>query len=376
MPVPASDIHHGRFYVKGWPRLVIHVFGDEITYLDTWGPGRCMRGTFAKWADRIMTADDGAKFADDVKRIKELQAKLADGAKTSGIRLVAENDPAEIATKYARADNDRRRDHAARALRTLAVNLLRVIAGAGAPDRLPRDLRDASVAWAEFAKSNQLAATPGVDELTINHLFADREPEPQTEDQWEWWARTDPQHDYVRQREWAMRELRRSVLREIAAVIDGSQVQISRRESDVQTALDQLQRARDEYFKEQRRQPKADAVMANQRRPGKADRTISHVRVTQPKSDPTRQVKAEEEIAKLREGKRDRLIANLEAHQWTALRAVRSGDPADFEYNDAFTFEVLGSMKLLKRKPSGKTKRDWELTDLGVLALSRDPGAK
>jgi hypothetical protein len=31
-------------------------------------------------------------------------------------------------------------------------------------------------------------------------------------------------------------------------------------------------------------------------------------------------------------------------------------------------------MKLLKRKPGGgKSKRDWELTDLGLLALSRDP---
>jgi hypothetical protein len=56
---------------------------------------------------------------------------------------------------------------------------------------------------------------------------------------------------------------------------------------------------------------------------------------------------------------------------------VRSGDPVDFESTDAFTFEVLGGMKLLKRKPGGgKSKRDWELTELGILALSRDPAAK
>jgi hypothetical protein len=377
MPISASDIHEGQFYVRGWPRLVIHVFGDSITYLDPWGPGRCGRGTFAKWADRIMSANDEIKFSDDIKRIRTFQADLTGEQTTNKIRLVVENDPARLAANHVRANDDRQRDHAARTLRRLAVNLLRVIAGAGEPDRLPRDLRDAFAAWAEFAEAdhNTLAGTPGVNELTIDHLFLDNESEPQNEEEWERWAEANPRRDYVEQSEWIMRDLRRAILREIAAIIDGSQVQISRRERDVQSALNRLERARDEYFSDQRRQRIADAAVASQRQQRKTDQPIAHVRASKPTLDPVRQAKAEKEIAKLREVERDNMIANLNTYQWAGLRAVQSADPGAFESVNAFTLDVLGSMKLIKRKPGSKSKRDWQLTDLGMLALSRDPAA-
>ena len=69
---------------------------------------------------------------------------------------------------------------------------------------------------------------------------------------------------------------------------------------------------------------------------------------------------------------RDEMIANLEPHQWAALSAVHSGESPAFDAIDAFTFDVLARMKLLTRKPGGgKSKRDWQLTELGALALSR-----
>jgi hypothetical protein len=69
------------------------------------------------------------------------------------------------------------------------------------------------------------------------------------------------------------------------------------------------------------------------------------------------------------------MIAGLQRHQWAALHAVHSGETPAFDATDAFTFDVLARMKLLERKPGrGKSKRDWQLTELGALAMSRAPG--
>jgi hypothetical protein len=68
------------------------------------------------------------------------------------------------------------------------------------------------------------------------------------------------------------------------------------------------------------------------------------------------------------------MIAGLQPHQWTALHAVHSGEARVFDGTDAFTFDVLARMELLERKPGGgKSKRDWQLTELGALAMSRAP---
>jgi hypothetical protein len=309
-----------------------------------------------------MTADDEIKFADDIKRIRAFQANLTGGETISKIRLVVENDPTELAVNHAQAEDDRRRDHAARALRTLAANLLRVIAGAGEPDRMPRDLRDAFAAWAEFANAHQYPEeTPGADELRIDRLFPDDDESPQTEEEWRRWAEPNPLRDYREARQWIIQALRRSMLREVAETIAGNDMQIRRNERDIEQSLVRLEAALDRYRKESKRPPKPDPISQQT-----AEGAIAKLRAD----------KREKEIAD-REAKRDKMIANLAAHQWAALRAVRSGDPADFESNDAFTFEVLGGMKLLKRKPGGgKSKRDWDLTELGTLALSRDPLAK
>jgi hypothetical protein len=59
-----------------------------------------------------------------------------------------------------------------------------------------------------------------------------------------------------------------------------------------------------------------------------------------------------------------------------ALHAVHSGEVRAFDVTNAFTFDVLARMQLLKRKPTGgKTKRDWQLTELGTLAVSRMPSS-
>ncbi|CAN5142822.1 hypothetical protein BH10PSE10_BH10PSE10_04720 [soil metagenome] len=357
MPISTRDIHEGCFYIQGWPRLVIQAFGDEITYLDPWVLGQCQRGTFAKWADRIMTADDEIKFANDIKSIRELRESLTGGETTSKIRLVVKNDPAQLMTSIAQADDDRRRHGAALALQRLVANLLRVIAGAGEPHRLPRDFHDTFASWADFSNAHQYSGEiPGVDELRIDRLFPDDDESPQTEEEWRRWAEPDPLHDYQQVRRLIIHRLRRNMLREVAETIAGNDMQIRRNERDIEQSLDQLETALDKYRKESKKPPKPNPI--NQK--------IAEDAIAKLRAD-----KREKEIAD-REAQRDKMIANLAAHQWTALRAVRSGDPADFERNDAFTFEVLGGMKLLKRKPgSGKSKRDWELTDLGMLALSR-----
>jgi hypothetical protein len=359
MPISARDIHEECFYVRDWPRLVIQVFGDEITYFDPWGLGQCQRRTFAEWADRIITADDELKFANDIKNIKELRENLTGGKTNSKIKLVVKNDTAQLMTNLAQADDDRRRYAAGLALQRLVANLLRVIAGAGEPHRLSRDFHDTFASWGDFSNTQQHSGEiPGIDELRIDRLFSDDDESPQTEEEWRRWAEPDPLHDYRLVRRWIIHRLRRNIFREVAETIAGNDMQIRRNERDIEQSLDELEAAHDKYRKESKKPPKPNPLSQKM-----AEEAIVKLRAE----------KREKEIAD-REVQRDKMIANLAAHQLAALRAVRSGDPADFERNDAFTFEVLGGMKLLKRKPgSGKSKRDWELTDLGKLALSRTP---
>jgi hypothetical protein len=104
-----------------------------------------------------------------------------------------------------------------------------------------------------------------------------------------------------------------------------------------------------------------------------AKQEIAKVRHRKPNLN-SRQEIADREIENLQAQKRDDMIAGLQPHQWAALNAVHSGENRAFDATDAFTFDVLARMELLERKPGGgKSKRDWQLTELGALAMSRAP---
>lgn len=289
---------------------------------------------------------------------------MSDDEKTESeknrIRLVVENEVAQIAANHARMNDQRRQEQASRALHKLAGNLLRVIAGAGEDNRIPFDLHDAFTAWRDYAGAHQDSGPPpGIDELRIDHLFPDDDENPRTEEEWLAWAEPNPFRDYRDTRERTIRELRRSILREIASTITGSDLQVRRNERDIDQLLDRLEAAHDKYRIESRR-PQRPNPLSQQM----ADQAIATLRAE----------KRKKEIAD-REAERDKQIANLKEHQLAGLRAAQSGDPKAFDLVDSFTMDVLGSMKFLKRKPNGrKSKRDWELTDLGELALSRHPG--
>jgi hypothetical protein len=65
----------------------------------------------------------------------------------------------------------------------------------------------------------------------------------------------------------------------------------------------------------------------------------------------------------------ERKIAALAPHQIAALRAVSAS--CGFDNIDAFTFNVLGHIGLLKRPRGSKAKTDWQLTDEGRAALEQ-----
>jgi hypothetical protein len=69
------------------------------------------------------------------------------------------------------------------------------------------------------------------------------------------------------------------------------------------------------------------------------------------------------------EERRQEAIAALAPHQIAALHAVSAS--CGFDSIDAFTFDVLGHLGLLKRPKGRKAKTDWQLTDEGRAALDR-----
>src|SRR5262245_54751220 len=91
-----SEIEAGRYYRKAngdWPRLVIKATG-RVSYIDPWGPGECYYDTSLRWCGSPPQAADESSFRDDdIKGIKEWQAKLANAAK---FRLVVESDLQEM----------------------------------------------------------------------------------------------------------------------------------------------------------------------------------------------------------------------------------------------------------------------------------------
>lgn len=227
---------------------------------------------------------------------------------------------------------------------------------------------------------------PGLEDLILYHLFReDDEPaKPRTEEEWRRWAADDPRRDYEEERRLLLYQLRCHVLREIASTVLRSELQIRREEREIDTMLQRLEEARERYLKGPRRPPRlyrrsiAEDEIAELRGADTdlqctARQEIAKVREQKPNLSSRPEI-ADREIKNLQSRKRHEMIAGLQPHQWAALRAVHSRESRAFDATDAFTFEVLARMGLLERKPGGgKSKRDWQLTELGTLAMSRAP---
>jgi hypothetical protein len=281
---------------------------------------------------------------------------------------------------------DNARDQAAASLAMLVANLLRVLAGAGEPYALPGSLLKASEHYRDAHNAGKVGQMPGLEDLILYHLFREGEErdKPQTEEEWRRWAADDPRRDFEEERRSLLHQLRRHVLREIASTIMGSELQIRREERQIDDVLRRLEEAREHYLDRPRKPSnqyrrsiagqeiaKLRGADTKLRRPAK--QAIVNVRERNPNPN-SRQGIADLEIENLQARKRDELIACLQPHQWAALQAVHSGEIRAFDAADAFTFDVLARMKLLERKTGGgKSKRDWQLTEFGVLAMCHAP---
>ncbi|MEW6454907.1 MAG: hypothetical protein AB1490_29995 [Pseudomonadota bacterium] len=306
--------------------------------------------------------------------------------KNDKLRLVADNDPAGIAERQKQIAASDTRDKAAASLAKLITNLLRVLAGGGEPYALSVDLLKAAGHYRDAYNAGNRGDMPGLEDLVLDHLFRESEERegPQTEEEWRRWAVDNPRRDYEEERRSLLHELRRHVLREIASTITESDLQIGREEREIDNILRRIEEVRERYFNRPRNVPStyrrniaereiAKIRGANTELQRTAKQEIAKIRGRRPNLN-SRQEIAGVEIENLKARKRDEMIAGLQQHQWFALHAVHSGGPQAFDATDAFTFDVLASMKLLERKPGrGKTKRDWQLTELGVLAMSRAP---
>ncbi len=265
------------------------------------------------------------------------------------LRLVSSRDDKTVAEVGAKSDADYEHQLAAQAMETLVVNLLRVIAGAGQPYKVIREMHDAFVAWQEWYKAAEAVGQPKHDTpglFTLDDLFTERHWEPQTEAEWDQWLASDSApDDYAAERHLLLDHLRTAVLREIASKVTGHPA-LPKHAQEVTDAMAEYGKLRERY-----RAPRL-------RRLNEWD-VDRHARA----------------VARLREKARDDMIAGLRDEQVAALAAVGAGVPDGFEPFDAFMFDVLGRMGLLQRKPNGrKSKRDWDLSEAGRLALERRRG--
>jgi hypothetical protein len=174
-----------------------------------------------------------------------------------------------------------------------------------------------------------------------------------------------------------LNELRRHILREIASTITSSDLQIRREAREIDDVLQQIEDAQKRYFDGPRKPANVYRRSIVEREIAKLHSTQRELQKTPDEEQPNptpRQKVADIEIESLKIQKRDEMIARLQQHQWRALYAVHSGETGAFEAVDSFTFDVLARMNLLERRPGrGKSKRDWQLTKLGALAMSRAP---
>jgi hypothetical protein len=192
--------------------------------------------------------------------------------------------------------------------------------------------------------ANRWDPNPGL--FTLRDLFPRHRWQPRTEEEWQQWLASDADDDFEEEYDRLLSNLRTAVLREIAGKVTGHPA-LPKYSHEVTDAMIRFGELREH---------------GRERRPRRFN----------PASVQT----ATNAIERLRAKARDDMIAGLADNQVTALAAVAASTPEGFEPFDAFTFDVLGRMGLLQRKPNGrKSKRDWDLTAVGRLALERRRGA-
>lgn len=281
---------------------------------------------------------------------------MDDREKKRSLTVVAENSSEALEKRRARDETQQVKLRAAGAVKQLAVNLLRVIAGAGEPLNLLRDIDNARALYVDYisaARSADQQVHLPIEGLDLNSLFSSprREHEPTTEEDWRRWAQpSDPYEEHFRYINHAKLELRRAILRQVASVLSSGET----REPHLQAHGGNL----DDIIK--------DICSAH--------RQFANIK-SQPRKPacPERLAIAEGKIAELRHEKRIQQIRSLPAHQIAGLVAVEAGT---VEQTDSFTLDTLGRMELLRRPKGRKSKADWQLTDDGLLALKIHKGHK
>jgi hypothetical protein len=274
---------------------------------------------------------------------------MDDQEKERSLTVVAENSSATIEKQRALNELRRANFQAAEAIKQLSINLLRVIAGAGEPWNLLRNIDDARTSCVDYLiaadKLGQPANLP-TEALELSRLFLsqDKETEPTTEEGWRRWASpSDPHEEYFEHIKRAKVELRRAALRQVAAVLSKNE----KREPHLRAHGGNL----DEIIQ--------DIIDAERQLDSQNSRPRGSSR-------PERLAIANGKIAALRRDKRVQQIKSLPAHQIAGLIAVEAGTA---ELTDGFTLDTLGRMELLMRLKGNKSKSAWQLTDDGRLAI-------
>jgi hypothetical protein len=273
---------------------------------------------------------------------------MTDREKGPPLTLVADNLSAALKKHCAQQELERYELQATDAIRQLAINLLRIIAGAGEPWSLLRNIDDARTAYIDYLQAAKEVDHPVAlltREIDLDHLFSRqfRENEPTTEEDWLHWAQpSDPYEEYSKSNERAKVELRRAALRQVALALSSGETDPHLKAHGGN--LDEILRR---MFDEEKQ------IEQERLKPAR-------------EGDSKRQAIAQRKIAELRRENRMRQLKSLPPHQVVALRKVQVGA---VEQTDRFTLDVLGSMNLLVRPKGSKKKSDWQLTEEGLLAL-------
>ena len=274
---------------------------------------------------------------------------MDDREKGTPLTLVADNSPGAVEQRRAQQEAERSESRATDAIRRLAINLLRIIAGAGEPGALLRDIDEARTAYLDYLSAGEKAGYPDespTGRLHLDHLFSweGREHEPVTEEDWRRWAQpSNPHEEYLKDKARAKLELRRAALRQVASVLSSG------------ASREPRLKAHGGDFEEIIR-----SIVA-------AERRLQQQKLLPPRQpDPERRAIAERKTADLRREQRIHQLKSLPAHQIAGLRAVEAGT---VDQIDGFTLDVLGRTTLLTRPKGSKAKSAWVLTDDGRLAL-------
>jgi len=272
---------------------------------------------------------------------------MDDEKNATPLTLVADNSSATLEERRAQHEFGHSASRATATIKRLAVNLLRIIAGAGEPHELHRNLDEVRESYLDYLKAAERAgryAEPLTNGLDLDSLFSREDPEPLTEEDWLRWAKPrDRYEEYFDGNAQDKLELRRAALRQVASVLssgDPREPHLKAHGGNLDEIIRRMLDAKNR-FEQERLQPPNQVA-------------------------PHRLAIAERKIAEIRRDRRKRQLESLAIHQLAALRAVAA---KSVDQTDRFTLDVLGSMKLLVR-PKGSTKKsDWQLSDDGRTAL-------